>query len=301
MNKLRLALDWTANSNHIGFYVALEKGFYRDLELELELLTPDQDDYQVTPAKKVELGVADLALCPMESILSYRTKANPFPLIAIAAVLQEDLSAIVSLADKGFESPKSLDQKSYASYKAKYEDEIVKKMIQNDGGSGEIELLYPDKLGIWNTLVEGKADSTWVFMNWEGLQAKAKGIDLTHFRLKDYGIPYSYSPIIAVNKATLEATKSHYRSFLAASRKGFVFAQNNPRESSEILFPHIDSDYREIDLEASVRMTTAAMGSQADWGRMDHSNIQEYLDWLHSSGLLPEKFEPEELAINSLL
>jgi ABC-type nitrate/sulfonate/bicarbonate transport system substrate-binding protein len=151
MNKLRLALDWTANSNHIGFYVALEKGFYRDLELELELLTPDQDDYQVTPAKKVELGVADLALCPMESILSYRTKANPFPLIAIAAVLQEDLSAIVSLADKGFESPKSLDQKSYASYKAKYEDEIVKKMIQNDGGSGEIELLYPDKLGIWNT------------------------------------------------------------------------------------------------------------------------------------------------------
>jgi ABC-type nitrate/sulfonate/bicarbonate transport system substrate-binding protein len=301
VNKFRLALDWTANSNHIGFYVALEKGFYRDLELEVELLTPDQDDYQLTPAKKVELGIADLALCPMESILSYRTKANPFPLLAIAAVLQEDLSAIVSLADKGFESPKALDQKSYASYKARYEDEIVRKMIQNDGGSGEIELLYPDKLGIWNTLVEGKADSTWIFMNWEGLQAKAKGIELTHFRLKDYGIPYSYSPVIVVNEASLEAMNSQYRSFLAASRKGFVFAQNNPKEATEILFPHIDADYREMDLEASVRMTTAAMGSQADWGKMDYKNIQEYLDWLQSSGLLPEKFEPEQLAINSLL
>ena len=25
--KLRLALDWTPNINHIGFYVAKEKGF----------------------------------------------------------------------------------------------------------------------------------------------------------------------------------------------------------------------------------------------------------------------------------
>jgi ABC-type nitrate/sulfonate/bicarbonate transport system substrate-binding protein len=119
--------------------------------------------------------------------------------------------------------------------------------------------------------------------------------------LKDYGIPYSYSPVIVVNEASLEAMNSQYRSFLAASRKGFVFAQNNPKEAAEILFPHIDPDYQEIDLEASVRMTTAAMGSQVDWGRMDFSNIQKYLDWLESSGLLPEKFDPEQLAINSLL
>ena len=56
-----------------------------------------------------------------------------------------------------------------------------------------------------------------------------------------------------------------------------------------------------MELEASVRMTTAAIGSQANWGRMDYSNIQDYLNWLQRSGLLSESFDPEELAINSLL
>jgi len=33
--KLRIALDWTPNTNHTGFYVALEKGWYSDNGLEV--------------------------------------------------------------------------------------------------------------------------------------------------------------------------------------------------------------------------------------------------------------------------
>ena len=94
MQDLTLALDWTPNINHIGFFIALEKGFYEELGIRLEILDPSADNYQVTPAKKVELGKADFALCPTESIISYRTKPSPFKLIAIAAILREDLSAI---------------------------------------------------------------------------------------------------------------------------------------------------------------------------------------------------------------
>ena len=47
---------------------------------------------------------------------------------------------------------------SYASYKARYEDEIVKKMIYNDGGAGRLKIHYPKRLGIWSTLIENKYD-----------------------------------------------------------------------------------------------------------------------------------------------
>ena len=62
MKKLRIALDWTANNNHTGFYVAQRQGFYKQVGIDLEIVTPDQDNSAVTPAKKVELGTADFRI-----------------------------------------------------------------------------------------------------------------------------------------------------------------------------------------------------------------------------------------------
>ncbi|HKL16152.1 MAG TPA: ABC transporter substrate-binding protein, partial [Balneolaceae bacterium] len=190
MKKLRLALDWTPNTNHTGFFVAREKGFYKDAGIELDIQSPLDDNYSTTPAKKLELGDTDLAIAPTESLISYRTKAKPFAMRAIAALLQEDASAIATLESSGTSRPKELDEKSYASYGARYEDQIVKQMIQNDGGKGVLECHYPDKLGIWNTLVDATYDATWIFTAWEGVEAEKRGIELTTFRLGDYGIPY---------------------------------------------------------------------------------------------------------------
>jgi ABC-type nitrate/sulfonate/bicarbonate transport system substrate-binding protein len=105
MTQLTLAIDWTSNINHIGFFIAQEKGFYRELDLEVNIVDPSADNYQTTSAKEVELGMADFALCPTESNISYRTKSKPFSLIANAAILKEDLSAIVVKSSSGIKSP----------------------------------------------------------------------------------------------------------------------------------------------------------------------------------------------------
>lgn len=57
-------------------------------------------------------------------------------------------------------------------------------MIQNDGGKGDYTELTPPMLGIWNTLLKGEADSTWVFTGWESIEAKQKGVELNTFMLK---------------------------------------------------------------------------------------------------------------------
>ena len=48
----------------------------------------------------------------------------------------------------------------------------------------------PPMLGIWNTILSGAADATWVFTGWEGVEARRKGVELNTFLLQDYGIPY---------------------------------------------------------------------------------------------------------------
>lgn len=162
MIKLKLALDWTPNVNHIGFLIAKELGFYNQIGIDLEFLNPKHDNYSMTPGKKLELDIADFAIAPFETVISLNNKANQVQAIAIYAILQKDLSSIATLKSSNITSPNLLDGKTYASYKARYEDHIVKEMLKNDGGEGNLKIVYPEKLGIWNTLLSGKADSTWI-------------------------------------------------------------------------------------------------------------------------------------------
>jgi len=301
MTDLILALDWTPNINHIGFFVAREKGYFRSRGLNVQLLDPATDHYQTTPAKKVERGEADLALCPMESVISYRTKANPFPLKAIAALLQEDLSAIAVRPGSGIRSPRDLDGKTYASYHARYEDGIVRQMIRNDGGRGDLRISYPDKLGIWATILQGRADATWIFLNWEGVEAESKGVELAYFNLKDYGIPYSYSPVLAADETRLSASADAYVQFLAAGKQGFQFAREEPNEAARLLAPFVPETDGRIDLDRSLAYTAPHFGDAHDWGRMDPKQVQAFLNWLKRHELENQPLQATELVTDTLL
>jgi hypothetical protein len=70
--------------------------------------------------------------------------------------------------------PSELVGKKYASYGARYEDSIVQAVIDKDAASdgrqnaGKLETVTPAKLGIWETVIKGECDSTWIFEPFEG-------------------------------------------------------------------------------------------------------------------------------------
>ena len=169
MAPLTVALDWTPNTNHIGFYVAKAKGWYSDAGLEVTLTSPHHDAYKTTPAARVADGSATFAVTPTESVVSSHTlppsQAGTKPrLVAVATLQARSTSAVVTLKASGRDTAAALDGAVYASYGARYEGRIVQQMIRNAGGKGDFKELVPEMLGIWNTLLAGKADATWVFM-----------------------------------------------------------------------------------------------------------------------------------------
>ncbi|MEM1137672.1 MAG: ABC transporter substrate-binding protein [Bacteroidota bacterium] len=301
MKSLKIALDWTPNVNHIGFLVAQEIGLYSQVNLDIEILHPGTDNYLTTPAKKVELAAADFALCPMESIISYRTKTYPFGLKAVAAIFQEDLSAIACLANNTIDSPKALDGKIYASYKARYEDEIVKQMIRNDGGNGDIEITYPEKLGIWETIINGKSDATWIFLNWEGIQAESLDMDLQLFKMRDFHIPYAYSPVIAADEYKIQSEHETYKAFLLATKKGFLYAKENLADSAHILAKYIPDRDQNIDLVKSLTYSTQYLGNNTNWGLMEEKSVAEFLTWIYKHNLETKQLIVSDLITNELL
>ena len=302
MPTLSIALDWTPNTNHTGFFVAQELGYYTASGIELHIISPAADEYATTPAKKLELGEVDFAVAPFESVISLNTKPARVPAMAIAALLQQDISSIATLAASNIARPKDLDGRIYASYRARYEDAIVRQLIVNDGGTGDFTVTYPDKLGIWNTLLTGAADATWIFDNWEGVEAETQGLALRTFALADYGIPYGYSPVVMATAEGIAARRAEYTTFLQATKKGFQFAIQNQREATDILRQHVpERDARLIDLEKSQAAAAAFYGSASEWGTMAASRVEAFLDWLIAHGLETEAVKNVPLFTNSLL
>lgn len=71
LKPLVVALDWTPNTNHGGIAVAVQKGFFRDAGLEVQLLSPHADAYKATPASRLADGSAQFAVVPSESVISW--------------------------------------------------------------------------------------------------------------------------------------------------------------------------------------------------------------------------------------
>ena len=298
MKKIKLALDWTPNINHIGFFVAKEKGFYEENDVKVEFLTPELDDYLTTPAKKVEMNMSDFGLCPTESLISFRTKKNPFILKGLMTIFQEDVSAIATVESNNILRPKHLDGRSYASYKARYEDKIIKKMIINDGGKGNLKIFYPKRLGIWNTLIENKYDSTWIFINWEGVEASKKNIDLELYKMSDFGIPYSYSPILFSSSDYINKYSNTVKKFIESSRKGYIYCYEYMDEAVSILNKFVPITDKGIDLIECLKISIDHFGSKENFGKIDLKKIDIFLKWLKDNNIENNSFIANDIISN---
>lgn len=302
MTTLRLALDWTPNVNHIGFLISKALGYYEAEGIKLDILNPQDDNYAMTPGKKLELDKTDFAIAPTETVISLNNKRNKVGAVAIYTILQEDLSRIACLKTSKIESPEQLDGKIYASYNARYEDHIVKEMVKNAGGKGDFKITNPEKLGIWNTLLKGKADATWIFDNWEGVEAETKNIELEKFKLEDYNIPYGYSPVVLTTREKMKAHQNLYSKFIEATKKGFLYTKDNLNQSKEILQKHLTAyDLEHIDIEKSIKSTLPYFGNDVNCGKMNMDKVKSFLKWLVEHQLEDKKILDQELFTNELV
>lgn len=290
MSAIELALDWTPNTNHSGIYVAEAEGYYEEAGLDVTVRSPGEDGYEQTPAKRVATGESTVAIAPSESALSYHTHPDYESLTAIAAVCQQDTSAIVALGDSDIDRPADLDGRTYASYDARFEDHIVEQLVRNDGGKGDIDITTPPKLGIWNTLVDGDADATWVFMPWEGVMAERDGIDLTPFYLDDYGVPYGYTPVMLARPEVIEVRSEELGRFLEATGRGYEFAAESPEETAQILGGTAEGpeslDDEAFLVESQHRLADNYLTDDGMWGRMDPERWTAFVEWLADEEIL---------------
>ena len=98
-DKLTVLLDWFVNPDHAPLYVALERGYFRDAGLDVELIAPaDPND----PPKLVAAGKGDIAVSYQPQL--HLQTAEGLPLARIGTLVSTPLNSLVVLADSPYKS-----------------------------------------------------------------------------------------------------------------------------------------------------------------------------------------------------
>jgi ABC-type nitrate/sulfonate/bicarbonate transport system substrate-binding protein len=225
---VRLALDWTPNTNHTGFFVARNKGWYADAAIDLELLPyATSSPETLVAAHQAECGIS------FQDSMTFAV-AEGADIVSVAAILQRTASAIGVLADGPLRRPRDLDGRTYAGFGYPNEEPTLEAVIRADGGTGDFTVATLDAAA-YEALYSHRADFTIPFTAWEGVEAAQRGIKLRYFRFSDYGFPEFYQVVLACDRQWLDREPDAARRFVAATARGFEFAAQNADEAAAIL------------------------------------------------------------------
>ena len=123
LEKVTVVLDWTPNTNHTGLYVAKEKGYFEDAGLDVEIQQPPEDGATLM----VSSGKAQFGIDFQEYLAPAFKPGEEMNVSAVAAIIQHNTSGLISLKEKGIDSPKKLEGKTYATWDMDIEKSIIKK------------------------------------------------------------------------------------------------------------------------------------------------------------------------------
>jgi ABC-type nitrate/sulfonate/bicarbonate transport system substrate-binding protein len=285
--RVRLALDWTPNTNHIGFYVAQAKGWYRDAGIELDVLpygtvAPEA----VLAAHQAECGIS------FQDALTFAVAAGG-KIVSVMAILQHTAQDIAVLASSGIERPRQLDGKVYAGFGYPNEVPTLKSVIQHDGGTGTFDVVTLDTAA-YDALYTKRADFVITFAAWEGIQAQEQGIDLRTFAFTDYGFPDFYQVVLACDRDWLAKDPEAARAFVGATVKGFEFAAANPDEAAGILVaqnPGVFDDNPQLPKASAEYMAAnrLLLDESGHAGTQTLPKWQGYSGFLYDQGTLVDK------------
>ena len=279
---ITLVLDWTPNTNHTGFYVALEKGYYADNGINLKIVQPPEDGATMMVAS----GQAQFGIDFQDSLVPVYTSGDDYHITTVATLIQHNTSGIISLKEDGINSFKDLEGKNYATWSLPIEQAMIQYCMEKDGGDFSKLNLIPESVTDEAAALQQDIDAIWIYYAWAGIATERAGLDTNTIFFKDITPEFDYySPVITANTDFLAEDPETAKAFLEATKKGYEDSIANPDEAAEILCKNVP----ELDLDMVKESQNWLAGQyKADverWGYIDAARWDSFYKWLSDNNL----------------
>ncbi len=284
---LTLQLKWVTQAQFGGYYVALEKGFYEDEDLNVTIKPGGPD---IAPTQVIAGGGADVVVEWMPAALAAREKG--LPLVNIAQPFKSSGMMLTCLKESGIEGPEDFPGNTLGVWFFGNEYPFLSWMSQlgipTEGGEDGVEVL---KQGFnVDPLLQKQAVciSTMTYNEYgQVLDAGIAAEDLVTFKYEDQGVATLEDGLYVLeDRLSDEATVDKLARFVRASMKGWKYAEENPDEAAEIV---LEYDETGAQTEAHQKRMMREIGklTSGSNGALDEADYQRTVDSLLSGGSDP--------------
>ncbi|QOT00040.1 ABC transporter substrate-binding protein [Brevibacterium sp. JNUCC-42] len=292
----KVVLDWTPNTNHTGLYVALEKGYFTEQGLDMEIVQPGMNGADTM----VATGEIPFGVSYQEGVTQARTQN--VPIVSLAAVIQHNTSGFASPVSKNILSPKDFEGKTYGGYGAPSEKAVLQSLMSLDKAD-------VNKLNIINvgdadyfTAVKRDIDFAWIFYAWTGIEAELRNEPINMIYVNKYSDKLDYyTPVLITNEKMIQEKPEVVKAFMAATSQGYQYASKHPEEAASILLKHVP-DLDEKLVKASQKWLSPRYQDDAPrWGEQKRDVWQGYSDWMVEHQLLEKPLDVDKAFTNDFL
>lgn len=235
-----LQLKWVTQAQFAGYYVALDKGFYEEEDLNVTIKPGGPD---VAPAQVIAGGGADVVLDWMPSALASREKG--LNLVNIAQPFKTSGMMLTCRKDTGITGPEDFAGKTLGVWFFGNEYPFLSWMSQlglsTEGGDAGVTVLKQG-FNVDPLLQEQAACISTMTYNeyWQVIDAGLDADDLITFKYEDMGVATLEDGMYVLEENLADpAFEDKMVRFVRASMKGWKWAEENPAEAVEIV---LDND-----------------------------------------------------------
>jgi NitT/TauT family transport system substrate-binding protein len=246
---VRFALDWRFEGPAAPYFVAIDKGYYKQEGLNVSI---DPGSGSVEGINRVASGAYEVGFADINSLIKYRDNPRNLPVKAIMMIYDTPAFSIVSLKKNGISKPKDLEGKvlgAPAADGAYAQWPIFVKANNIDASKVKIENIgFPVREPM---LAQGKVDAIAGFWFSSYMNLKANGVkdeDIVVIHMRDFGVDL-YGNVIVANPEFLRFQPKAAAGFVKATLRGIQDTIRDPEAAIDSLMKRNAIAKRDVELE----------------------------------------------------
>lgn len=289
-DKIIFTPQWTAQAQFAGYYVAAEKGFYKDAGLDVEIVHPSVTQNAISRIRNNESQATTLQLAQAMEIVN-----DGIPLVNILQTSMNNAMVIVSRRGK---NPLKQVGEKVGIWNAGFGQVAMCMSIKD-----HLDYRWIPFANSVNLFISGAIDATLAMSYNEYYQLLQTGIEIDDdcvYRFCDHGYNIQEDGVY-MTREYYNKHKEQARKFADASRKGWEWAVQNPEETLDIVMNYVQKEYistnrvlQKLMLDDVLRLLVDRESKEREF-RLRPDMVEQASRMLYENGMLEREVTYQEL------
>ncbi len=275
-DKVTLRLNFLLSGVHTIFYYGVEKGFYKDAGIDLQI---GEGQGSARTVQAVATGGDTFGIADGGSVIAGATRGAPVK--SVLGLLNTSPYAISFRADAGVNTIKDIEGKSVAASAGEASLALLPAIWKKNGiDPSKVKILNVDGPGKIIAVMQKRTDGTLAGLENQVVVLKSKGLEQKVFSFAELGVNTQGLTIIA-NSKQAETNQDLVKRFVAASIKSIEAAKADPDAAVAAAVkvkPTGDAKLLKDQLEVSLTLLASPADPSARLGEMSPADWQQTLD-----------------------